>query len=221
MIGRIIAEVLDEFRLNGNFIAFDGISCNCSSTFGMDFGQVIGFYDNPIEIAIATKRRYPDKIVFAVQNSAKFDINGFESFLAASASGEKITIINCNDTAYRPWPIGWHIETFVHPILAYAGQESITIGFPIPLAEFVAPSRGVAYSARCAITSPDDYSRTKSYIRTAFQKQIDNVGFSFVEVLCACFALSYEDPAGCLKWIKEKMIAELPLGEFKNVRRRE
>jgi 2-oxoglutarate/2-oxoacid ferredoxin oxidoreductase subunit beta len=221
-VGRMIAEVLDELGLDGNFIALDGISCNTSSTFGMDFGQVIGFYDNPIEVAIANKRRHPDKIVFAVQNGAKFDVTGFDSFLAASASGEKITIIICHDTAYRPFPIEWHIDSPIHPFMDSGVQESINISSPMPFAELVAHFGGVAYSARGAITSPDDYERTKGYIRAAFQKQMDDVGFSFVEVLCGCFAFSYyEYPTDCLKWIKEKMVTDLPLGEFKNVKRTE
>ena len=84
------------------------------------------------------------------------------------------------------------------------------------LAERVATFAGVTYSARGAITSPDDYEQTKSYIRTAFRTQMANAGASFVEVLCACFAQAYESPGDTLKWIHEKVVAELPLLEFKN-----
>ncbi len=85
-------------------------------------------------------------------------------------------------------------------------------------AELVATFKGVAYSARGAITSADTYQRTKSYIRTAFQKQIDNVGFSFVEVLSACAGFERAlTAADCLKQVSDRIIAELPLGEFKNV----
>jgi pyruvate/2-oxoacid:ferredoxin oxidoreductase beta subunit len=88
---------------------------------------------------------------------------------------------------------------------------------PLHLAERAAAFSGVNYSARGAMTSPDDYERTKSYIRTAFQKQTTQTGTSFVEVLCACFAQAYESPWDTLKWIHEKVVTELPLLEFKNV----
>jgi 2-oxoglutarate ferredoxin oxidoreductase subunit beta len=216
-VGRIIAEVIDELGLDDKFVALDAISCGGSSVFNMEFGRVLDVYDDPIEIAIATKRAHPDKIVFTVQNSAKFDITGFDSFISALACGEGITIINCNDPVYGPWPVRWHIATPMNRIAAPEAQE-VTMGkYPVPTAELAAQFKGVAYSARGAITSPDDYEYTKSCIRTAFQKQTNNVGLSFVEVLCACLVLSYEPPIDCLKWIKEKMATELPLGEFKNV----
>ena len=34
---------------------------------------------------------------------------------------------------------------------------------------------------------------------------------------CVCGDATYLVPVDCLKWIKEKMITEFPLGEFKNV----
>jgi 2-oxoglutarate ferredoxin oxidoreductase subunit beta len=87
---------------------------------------------------------------------------------------------------------------------------------PLHLAERAATFSGVSYSTRCAITSPDDYERTKRHIRIAFQKQMANAGTSFVEVLCACYAQAYESPWDTLKWIHEKVVAEFPLLEFKN-----
>ena len=89
--------------------------------------------------------------------------------------------------------------------------------YPLHLPELAATFSGITYSARGAITSPDDYEQTKSYIRTAIQKQTTNGGTSFVEVLCACFAQAYESPWDTLKWIHEKVVAEFPLLEFKKV----
>lgn len=220
-VGRIIAEVLDELGVDGRFIALDAISCGGSSAFSMDFADVLGVYDRPIDIAIAMKRAHPDKIVFAVQNSAKFDTIGIDSFIGGLNCGEKVTIINCNDPVYGPWPNRWQAMPLVTLIITPEGRELVTEEFPVHTAELAATFRGVAYSARSAITSPDGYEQTKSYIRTAFQKQMDNIGFSFVDVLCGCSALSYEAPMNCLKWIHEEMVTELPLGEFKNVDRLE
>jgi 2-oxoglutarate ferredoxin oxidoreductase subunit beta len=219
-VGRIIAEVLDELGLDGKFIALDGINCSTSTTVGMDFSQVVGINDDPIALAIATKREHPEKIVFAVQNTAKFDSIGFDSFLAGPASGEKVTIINCNDTAYRQ-PLGWHILPVMKSLIAAGGvQEEMTMLSPLPFAEVLANLKEVAYSARGALTSPDDYERTKSYIRSAIEAQRDGAGFSYVEVLCGAFCFPYgETPTDCLKWIKEEMVKELPIGEFKNIKK--
>lgn len=216
-VGRIIAEVLDELGLDGKFIALDGISCGGSSAFSIEFADVLGVYDRPIDIALAMKRSHPEKIVLAVQNNVKFDTTGVDSFISALNYGDNITIINCNDASYGPWPNSWHAKPLITHIITPEGQELVAEGHPLHTAELATTFKGVVYSARGTITSPDDYELTKNYLRTAFQKQIDNIGLSFVEVLCACGALSYEAPLNCLKWIHEEMVTEFPLGEFKNV----
>jgi 2-oxoglutarate ferredoxin oxidoreductase subunit beta len=97
------------------------------------------------------------------------------------------------------------------------GRDAAREGYTAHAAEMVATFKGCAYSARGALTSPDNYQRTKKYIETAFKKQIDNVGLSFVEVISACPVNWHKTPVECLKWIEDEVLAELPLGEFKNV----
>ncbi len=81
----------------------------------------------------------------------------------------------------------------------------------------IATFKGAAYSARGAVNNPYNYEQTRGYIKTAFQKQMNKVGFTFVEILSACPANWRMTPGDSLKWIEEKMIPEFPLGEFKNV----
>lgn len=99
------------------------------------------------------------------------------------------------------------------------GRSPEVAGYPMHTAELVAGFKGVAYSARGALVTPAHYQRMKKYVKTAFQKQLDNVGLSFVECLSACPANWHLTPVESLKWIEETMIAEFPLGEFKNIDR--
>ncbi len=217
VVGHIIEDVLDELGVGGRAIALDDISCGGSSAFGLDFGRVLDVYDQPADIATTVKRAQPDAIVVAVQDLGTFNRLGMESFIGALNRGEKITVICCNDAIYGFR--GRQAERSVTWINTSGRRQFIIGEHPIHAAEMAATFQGVAYSARGAITSPDDYEQTKSYIKNAFQKQIDNVGFSFVEILCACFSkyVFDETPIDCLKWIQEEMITDFPLGEFKNV----
>jgi len=97
------------------------------------------------------------------------------------------------------------------------GRDAVMGGYPVHVAELAATFKGVAYSARGALNTPANYRRTRKYVKTAFQKQIDHVGLSFVEVLSACPPNWHLSPVECLGWIEENMIPEFPLGEFKNV----
>lgn len=97
------------------------------------------------------------------------------------------------------------------------GRDPQTAGFPLHVAELAATMRGVAYSARCSVHTPKNYQRAKDALRTAFQKQIDGIGYGFVEFLCSCPSNWRLSPVKCLDFIENQMIAEYPLGEFKNV----
>ncbi|MFC2014236.1 4Fe-4S dicluster domain-containing protein [Chloroflexota bacterium] len=216
-VGRIIAEVLDELMIGDKTMAIDAISCGGCSAFSLDFGYVSGPFEHPTDITIATKRAHPYAVVFTVLDNGIYDVIGLDSLINALICGENITVISCNGASYGPWPMGWHVAPMNTWITTTEGRELVVGKYPLHTAELAATFAGVAYSARGAVASPDDYQLTKSYIKTAFQKQLDNIGLSFVEVLCACNALSYEPPLGCLEWIHDEMVREFPLGEYKNV----
>ena len=216
-VGRIIADVLNELGIGDRAVAIDAFSCGGTSAFGLDFGQVPGVYDQPTDIATTVKRAHPDNIVFAVTDIATYNRLGIDSLIGALNRSENITVICCNDAIYgnrgRTAEPAW---TWINT----TGRRQFIIGkYPLYLAELTADFKGVAYSARGALTTPDNYYRTKSYIKTALQKQMDNAGFSYVEILCACFSkyVFDETPIDALRWIQEKMVAEFPLGELKNV----
>ena len=235
-VGRMIADVLDELGLEGRFLGLDAVRCNSSSAFGRDFHitieresnpvslhsvrtngiSLIDVDDDPIGIASELKRTHPDTLVFVVQDTTKLDAIGIDLFDHGLMRGENITVIDCNELIYRGDHGKGQIAPPASPVHNPERRNLIMGKDPLHLAERAATFSGVSYSARCAITSPDDYERTKRHIRIAFQKQMANAGTSFVEVLCACYAQAYESPWDTLKWIHEKVVAEFPLLEFKN-----
>jgi 2-oxoglutarate/2-oxoacid ferredoxin oxidoreductase subunit beta len=216
-VGRVVTDVLEEMGIGDKAIALDAISCGGSSAFGFDFGQVLGVYDQPTDIATIEKQAKPEHLVVAVTDIATFNRLGIDSMIGAMDRGEKITVICCNDTIHG------HKGRQIEPAFTWSNttgrRQFIIEEYPHHLAELAAAYKGVTYSARGALTALDDYQRTKEYIKSAFQKQMANAGFSFVEVLCACFSkyVFTELPIDCLQWIQEKMIGEFPLGELKNV----
>lgn len=94
-------------------------------------------------------------------------------------------------------------------------------GFPFHGPELVAPLRGVAYAARGTVHTPANRQRSKKMVKTAFQKQLQRLGFAVVEFICACPTNWRLSPVDCARYIEEKMIPEFPLGEFKNVEKNE
>jgi 2-oxoglutarate ferredoxin oxidoreductase subunit beta len=205
-IGRIIAEVLDEMDIADNVIGVAGIGCNAGA---------IALLNE----ATAIKRLCPDAIVFTIQGDGDCISIGAGPFIGALTRGEKITIIMCNNANYGTTGGQQAPTTLINQVTTTTsdGRKAATGGYPAHTAELAAVFKGVAYSARAAVNNPANYQRTKKCVKKAFKKQMDGVGLSFVEILSACPPNWHMSPAESLKWINEEMLAEFPLGEFKDV----
>ena len=174
------------------------------------------------DAATGIKRIYHGRpIVFTIQGDGDCIAIGTESLIHSGARSEKITVIMVNNGNYgttggqlAPTTVTGQVTTTTPE-----GRDPNRDGYPIHAAELVAQIKGTVYSARGAVNTPANFQRTEKYVKTAFQKQIDNVGFSFVEILSACPAGWRKTPLESLKWIEERMIPEFPLGEFKNIDR--
>ena len=220
-IGRIIADALEELGIDGKAIAIVGVGCAGTQVFMLDVDVTCTAHGRPPDAATAIKRVRPDTIVFTIQGDGDSMAIGAGPLIGALTRGEKITIIVANNTNYgttggqlAPTTIMGQVTT-----TSPRGRAADSEGYTIHAAELAAGFKGCAYSARGALTSAAQYQKTKQYIKTAFQKQIDNVGLSFVEIISACPTNWHKTPVDCLKRIEEEIIPELPLGEFKNVDR--
>jgi len=218
-IGRIICEVVEEMGIEGKAIIIGGVGCHAMISFLVDFDAVQVAHGRAPDVASAVKRVLRgEPVVMTIQGDGDCIAIGTESLIQAAARAERITVIMANNGNYGTTG-GQMAPTSIigqKTTTTPEGRETIH-GFPIHAAELVAGLKGTAYSARAAITSSANYQHTKRYVETALQKQMDNVGFSFVEILSACPPNWHLSPLKCLQWIEEKMIPEFPLGEFKNV----
>lgn len=214
-----IAEVLEEMGMGDRAIGVFDIGCDSFLLGLLDIDAVLTPHGRPPDMATAVKRSYPDNIVFTVQGDGGLLSIGADPLLGALTRAEKITIIMLNNAVYGTTGGQMAPTSLVgqKTTTTPQGRDTIQTGFPAHAAEMIATFRGVAYSARGALNNPYNYERTRGYIKTAFQKQMNKVGLSFVEVLSACPANWHLSPTDSLKWIEEEMIPEFPLGEFKNV----
>lgn len=223
IIGRLICEAVEEMGIEGKTIIIGGVGCHAMISFMVDFDSIQVPHGRAPDVASAAKRVLGrDTIVTTIQGDGDCIAIGTESLIQAAARAERITIIMANNGNYGTTG-GQMAPTSI------LGQKTTTTpegrelihGFPIHAAELVAGLKGTAFSARGSLTSSANFQRTKKCIKTALQKQIDNVGFSFVEILTACPPNWHLSPLKCLAWIEDEMTREFPLGEFKNVDRLE
>jgi 2-oxoglutarate ferredoxin oxidoreductase subunit beta len=219
-VGRIIADVLEEMGLDGKAILSDGIGCH-SGVAVLNLDVVQGSHGGAPDMATAIKRLSPCSFVFAVQGDGDCIAIGAGSFIGALTRGEMITIIMVNNANYGTTGGQMAPTTLMgqKTTTTPSGRDAASGGYPVRVAELAATFRTVAYSARGALNTPANYQRTKKYVKTAFQKQVDHAGLGFVEVLAACPPNWHLSPVESLRWIEGKMIPAFPLGEFKSVDR--
>lgn len=219
IVGRIIAEVLEETDLAEKAVCVLGIGCSSFPGFMLDIDLINGPHGRPPDLATAAKRIYPDNLVFTIQGDGDLLSIGADPLLGALSRGEKITIIMLNNTVYGTTGGQAAPTTLVGQKTATTaeGKDPGRFGYPIHAAEMIATFQGVAYSARGSLHTPANFRQTKKYVKTAFEKQMNNVGLSFVEILVPCPTNWHLSPIKSLKRIEEEMINEFPLGEYKSI----
>jgi 2-oxoglutarate ferredoxin oxidoreductase subunit beta len=97
------------------------------------------------------------------------------------------------------------------------GRDVKLEGGPLKISEMLALTKGAVYIERTAVNSPANIRKTKKAIRKAFQTQIDDLGFSLVEILSPCPVNWKMTPLESWQWIDQEMIKEFPLGVIKDV----
>jgi len=219
ILTRILAEVIEELDIAGDVIGVSAVGCSIFSHVYLDLDFIDALHGRAPEVASGIKAaHFGKKIVFTLQGDGDLAAIGMGDFINAIARGEELTTIFLNNANYGTTG-GQMAPTTV------IGQKSTTTpvgrrpeveGYPIHVAELVAPMQGLVYSARCAVNTVKNARRTKKAIAKALRIQMEGRGYSFVEVLSACPAGWKLSPLESLKWIEEKQMREFPLGVFKD-----
>ena len=217
---KIVMEALEELGIEEKSVVVVGVGCAGMGFFMSKVDMAMCAHGPSPAVATGIKHAlFDDVIVFTIQGDGDCAAIGAGYLVNAAARAEKVTIFMFNNATYGTTGGQMAPTTLLGQVTTTTptGRDSKVHGYPLHVPEMLATMKGVAYAARGAINSPAHLQQTKKYVKAAFQKQIDSVGLSFVEVLTACPVDWHMDPVDAVKWMEEKQIAEFPLGEFKNV----
>jgi len=84
------------------------------------------------------------------------------------------------------------------------------------ICEMLASLDGPYYLERCAVDTPKNVIKTKKALKKAFNSQINDKGFSLVEILSMCPTGWGQTPVQSKKWIQETMSKYYPLGTYRD-----
>jgi 2-oxoglutarate ferredoxin oxidoreductase subunit beta len=214
---RLVAEAIDHFGVQERTI---GVACVGCAVFMYDYFNIDVIeapHGRAPAVATGVKRAQPDKIVFTYQGDGDLAAIGTSEIIHTANRGENITVIFVNNTVYGMTGGQMAPTTLLgqQTTTSPYGRDFRTDGYPIRMAEMLATLEGVAYSTRVSLHNPKAVLNAKKAIRKAFEMQVNEMGFSLVEVLSACHTNWRVTPLDGQKKVEEEMIPYFPLGVFK------
>jgi len=217
IVHRLIAEIVDELGIREQVIAVAPVGCAVIAYDYWDFDCSEAAHGRALAVATGVKRVRPQNIVFTYQGDGDLAAIGTAETIHTANRGENITAIFINNAVYGMTGGQMAPTTLSGQVTATtpAGREPVLSGYPLKVSEMLAQLPAVKYVERVSVHAPQEVIKAKKALKQAFQNQIDNRGFSLVEVLSSCPTYWGMPPKKALDWIKEAMIKEFPLGRFK------
>ena len=217
VIHRLIGEVIDELGIREKTIGVPPVGCAVIAYDYFNIDMTEAAHGRTPAVATGIKRVLPEKIVFTYQGDGDLAAIGTSEIIHAGNRGEKITVIFVNNAVYGMTGGQMAPTTMLGQVTATtpAGRD-LSAGHPLKISELLAQLPGTVFICRTAITSPVNIRKTKSAIKKAFEVQLENKGFSLVEILSPCPSYWRVSPKEAKKWIEEKMIPIFPLGIIKD-----
>ncbi|MBC8359569.1 MAG: 2-oxoglutarate oxidoreductase [Candidatus Aminicenantes bacterium] len=218
LIHRLLAQVIDEFNIRERVIGVAPVGCAVIAYKYWNFDVTESAHGRCLAVATGIKRILPDRIVFTYQGDGDLASIGIAETLHAANRGEKITTIFVNNAVYgmtggqmAPTTILGQVTTTTPLGRRYEAGE----GFPLKVCELLKSLDGVYSLERVSVHAPAAIQRAKEAIKEAFSHQIENKGFSLVEVISACPTGWHIGPQDTRAWIEKEMLKIYPLGKIK------
>ena len=217
---RLVAEVLEEIGAEGHVVGVAPVGCAVFAYNYFNCDMQEASHGRAPAVATGIKRINPNNIVFAYQGDGDLASIGMAEIVHAAARGEKITVIFINNTIYgmtggqmAPTTlIGEKATTCIY------GRDAEKNGNPIKMCELLATLTGPSYIERVALYDAAHVRKAKQAIKKAFMHQVENKGFSFIEVLSSCPTNWGMTPEQAIEFVKNDMQNFYPLGVYKEVK---
>lgn len=216
-IHRMVAEVIGELGIRERTIGVAPVGCAVFAYKYFNLDGCEAAHGRAPAMATGLKRVLPDRIIFTYQGDGDLASIGGNEILHAALRGEQITVVFVNNAVYgmtggqmAPTTLTG-MKTTSSPL----GRSTVTQGYPIHMPELLATMPGVAYAVRRSMHSVAEMRKVKKAIRLAFETQVRGLGLSIVEILGACPTNWHLTPAEALDFIRDRMLSEYPVGDFK------
>ena len=185
---KLIADVLDDMGQQENSVHVVPVGC---ATLNLAYwkGDLVGAaHGRAPAVATGFKRTNPDRLVFAYQGDGDCAAIGLAEIMGAANRGENFTVIFFNNQTYGMTGGQMAPTTLIgqKTTTTRDGRDPLTTGYPLKMCELLATLEAPSYIARFALNTPKGCLDAKKAIKKALTLQLENKGFSFIELLGNC-----------------------------------
>ena len=218
IIHRLVAEAIDELKIDGKTIGVAPVGCSVMAYDYFTCDMVEAAHGRAPAVATGLKRAMPENIIFTYQGDGDLASIGMAETVHAATRNENITVIFVNNAIYgmtggqmAPTSLPGQV-TQTSPY----GRDVKTVGYPIKVCELLSALDAPYYIERVAVNNVKNVLAAKKAIKRAFENQVNGKGFSLIEVISSCPTNWGMTPVAALKWIDDNMIPYYPLGVYKD-----
>jgi len=218
LIQKFLAEAIDELGIQDRTVAVSPVGCSVFMYYYLDVGNTQAAHGRAPAVAVAHKLANPEAIVISYQGDGDLASIGLAEILSAAELSLPISVIFVNNAIYGM--TGGQMAPTSLP-----GQVTVTSpngrgtfeGKPLRMSEMIAGIDGPIYVERVALYDPKQRQRARKAIKKALELQVENRGFSFVEVLAECPTHLQKTPEEAEAWVRDAMTPYFPLGVKKDL----
>ena len=218
IVHRLIAESIDELGIRRKTVGIAPVGCAvlAYNYFDCDFQEAA--HGRAPAMATGIKRVRPDLMVFTYQGDGDLASIGMSEIIHSANRGEKFTAIFINNAIYGM--TGGQMAPTTMPgqraTTAPTGRDVEQTGMPMRMANLLKELVTPGYITRQAVLNPKQVNKAKKAIKKAFEYQVANKCFSFVEVISNCPTNWGLTPLDSLKWAEENLLPYYELGDYKD-----
>ncbi|RMG74333.1 MAG: 2-oxoglutarate oxidoreductase [Nitrospirae bacterium] len=218
ILHKLIAQCIDEFGIREKTIGIAPVGCAVFAYDYFNFDVIECAHGRPPAVATALKRVMPDRFVFSYQGDGDLASIGMAEIIHAANRGENLSVIFVNNANYgmTGGQMAPTTLTGMKTSTTPRGRRPEREGYPLQVSEILSQIEGVSFIARTALDGIKGVKETKAMIKKAFRYQLENKGFSFVEVLSPCPTDWGISPKDSFQWVKSSMEPVFKTGTLKD-----
>ncbi|MBN1150799.1 2-oxoacid:acceptor oxidoreductase family protein [candidate division WOR-3 bacterium] len=219
IVHKYIAEAIEDFNIGEKTVWVSPVGCSVFGYYYFDCGHQQAAHGRAPAVATGIKRSKPESIVISYQGDGDLAAIGGNEILHAANRGESITVFFVNNSIYGMTGGQMAPTTLIGQKTTTSpyGRNAFNEGHPLKMSEILSQLESPVYVERVSLHDTAHRNKARQAIRKALQIQIENKGFSFVEILSMCPSGWKVSPVDALKWIKENQLPYFPVGVYKDV----